>query len=283
MSRVFPAALAAVVSLTVLGLSTMSTAIVDPGHVGVVTHFGAVQDASLPEGLHFVVPIRTQVVPIDVRVQKLETRASASSRDLQNVSSVVALNFLLSRDHAPQIFRTLGPSYANTILAPAIQESVKSVTARYTAEELITRRPEVKSEIFAALKQRLVKNHIEVSEFSIVDFKFSAEFNRAIEDKQVAEQAALRAKNDLSRIETEAKQARARAVGEAEAQLALARSQAESQRLLKETLTPDLIQLRALEKWDGALPQVSCGGAGTGFIDVVAAAQGLRGSAALSE
>ena len=257
--------------VVIVWLSFWSFKIVRPGTVGVVTHFGAVQDNILPEGLHLIVPIHTKVVLLDVRIQKLETEASASSKDLQVVTSRVALNFYLSKEKANTIFQELGLRYHDTIIHPTIQESVKSATAQFTAEELITKRPKVKEKIFDDIKSRLSHNNIVVTDFSIVDFNFSPEFNRAIEEKQVAEQSALRARNDLERIRTEAEQVKVRAEGEAQAKLEDAKAEAEAQRLLKETLSPQIIQLRAIEKWNGALPTVTGGASGGAFFDIVGA------------
>lgn len=258
------------ISLLLLVFNTFT--IVQPGFVGVVTHFGAVQDELLPEGLHMVMPFRTKVIQLNTRIQKIEAGASASSKDLQIVTSKVALNFQLDSSKANTIFQNLGKDYQETIIAPTIQESVKSATAQYTAEQLITKRPEVKESIYKSIKERLKKNNIIVTEFSIVDFSFSREFNRAIEEKQVAEQAALRAKNDLDRIKIEATQVEAKADGEAKARLAIAKAEAEAQKLLRETIDDRIIMLRSIEKWDGVLP-VSMGGDGSGtFFDVVSAA-----------
>lgn len=258
---------AALFAILVLVVSFIPFALVDAGHVGVVLHFGAVQDEVLPEGLHVIDPIGTDIVEIDSRIQVIEARATASSRDLQNVSSIVALNYAIDSGHAHDIFQDLGPDFERTIVAPAIQESVKAATAQFTAEELITRRHEVKRSIFASIRERLMRHHLDVIEFSIVDFTFSEEFNRAIEAKQVAEQAALRAKNDLDRVKTEAEQARARAEGQASAKLSLARAEAESQLLLRETLTPEILRLRAIEKWNGEAPTIVGESAGA-YYDV---------------
>ncbi len=244
-----------------------SIVIVESGYVGVVAHFGAVQDDILPEGMHFVMPIQTKVIPINVRIQKVEEDATASSKDLQNVTSKVALNYYLSKEKANTIFQGLGIDYRSNIIEPTIQESIKSITSRYTAEELITRRPDVKKDVFEDIKIRLEQNNIIVTDFSIVDFNFSAEFNRAIEAKQIAEQRALTAKNDLRRIETEALQDKARAEGEAQAMLAKARAQAEAQELLSKSLDDRLLQLKAIEKWDGIMP-VAMGEGNSSFIDL---------------
>ncbi len=259
----------AVIGLVVaVFLSFSAFVIVEPGTVGVVTHFGAVQDEVLPEGLHMIMPIKTKVVPVDVRVQKIEAEATASSKDLQIVTSKVALNYYLDKAKANLIFQELGANVVRNIIIPAIQESVKSGTAQFNAESLITKRPDVKTAIQEDITQRLVKYNVIVTDFSILDFAFSPEFNTAIEDKQVAEQRALRAVNDLERIKTEAAQTQAKAEGDAEARLINARAEAESQRLLRQTLNASLVQLRAIEKWDGKLPEYMGGNAPLPFIDI---------------
>ncbi|MGK0289074.1 MAG: regulator of protease activity HflC (stomatin/prohibitin superfamily) [bacterium] len=242
--------------------------VVNSGQVGVVTYFGAVQSEILPEGLHLIMPFRTKVIPINVRIQKYQASATASSKDLQNVTSKVVLNFFLAKDKANIIFQKLGAKYQFNIIQPAIQESVKSSTARYTAEELITKRPFVKNDIFKDLQIRLKKYHIIVTDFSIVNFSFSREFNRAIEEKQVAEQRALRAKNDLNRIRVEADQVRIEAEGRAKATIETAKAEAKSQKLLRETLTSNIIKLRMIQKWNGVLPQITSGSGGNLFFQI---------------
>lgn len=228
--------------------------VVDSGKVGVVANFGAVQETLLPEGMHAVNPFVSTVIQLDVRVQKMEADASASSRDLQPVTSKVALNFFLSKEKANIIYRDLGLNYKKTIIEPVIQESIKSAAARYTAEELITKRPEVKDDVYEYIKKRLAQNNIIVTDFSIVDFNFSDEFNSAIELKQIAEQKALTAKNDLERIRTEGEQERVRA-----------QAQADAQKLLVQSLDDELLRLKAIEKWDGKLPVIS---GGETFVDI---------------
>ncbi|MEM9981484.1 MAG: prohibitin family protein, partial [Bacteroidota bacterium] len=236
--------------------------VVDSGKIGVVTHFGAVQKELLPEGIHAINPFKAEVIQLDVRIQKMEADATASSRDLQPVTSRVALNFYLSKEKANIIFQDLGPDYQKTIIQPIIQESIKSATARYTAEELITKRPQVKEDVYAYIKKRLSRNNIIVTDFSIVDFNFSEEFNSAIELKQIAEQKALTAKNDLARIRTEAEQERVRA-----------QAQADAQNLLQQSINEELLRLKAIEKWDGKLPVVSSGDT---FVDIGAILKGKQ-------
>jgi regulator of protease activity HflC (stomatin/prohibitin superfamily) len=242
--------------------------LIHAGHVGVITHFGAVQEEILPEGLHFITPVKTKVVPINVRIQLVEDEASASSKDLQIVTSRVALNFYLSKAKANIIFQELGLDYERTIIAPTIQESLKSTIAKFNAEEVITQRPKVKQMIFEDIKIRLEKNNIIVTDFSIVDFSFSTEFNKAIEEKQIAEQSALRAVNDLERIKTEAEQVEVKALGDAKAQIEIAKAEAQAQELLRKTISEQIIKLRAIEKWNGVLP-LYVGESGGLFLDIV--------------
>ncbi|MBI3607268.1 MAG: prohibitin family protein [Nitrospirae bacterium] len=245
-----------VVVVLALMLISASFQVIGAGERGVLfSKLSGVKDIDLGEGLHFKIPFIEEIIPIDVKVQKSQTDARAASKDLQNVSSTIAVNFHIDPSRAQKVYQEIGLSFKERVIDPAVQEAVKSVTAHFTAEELITRRPEVKDEIKASLAERLKQFNIMVDEFSIVNFDFSHEFNSAIEAKQTAEQSALKARRDLDRIKIEAEQ-----------RITQARAEAEGQRLQRETLTPILLQLRAIEKWDGKLPQVS--GGATPFIDI---------------
>jgi len=230
---------------------------VGAGERGVVLNFGAVQDAVLNEGLHFRVPIMQRVAIMDVKVQKAVTDAAAASSDLQDVTSSVALNYHVMPDKANVVYQTVGVEFKERIIDPAIQEVMKAVTAQYTAEELITKRPTVSEAMRAALAERLLAYSIAVDTFSIVSFSFSKVFTEAIEAKQTAEQLALKSKRDLDRIRIEAEQT-----------ITAAKAEAEALRLQKANISLDLIELRkieanlkAIEKWNGILPQVTGGGA----------------------
>jgi len=178
------------------------------------------------------------------------------------VSSTIAVNYHVEPAAANKVYQDVGLSYKERIIDPAVQESMKAATAQFTAEELITRRGEVSVQIKDMLSERLLTHSILVDEFNIVDFSFSAVFNEAIEMKQTAEQSALKAQRDLERVKIEAEQ-----------QITSARAEAEGQRLQRQTISAEILQLRAIEKWDGHLPQVTSGG--TPFIDLKA----IRGGA----
>ncbi len=230
--------------------------VVGAGERGVVfSKFGGVQQGVRGEGLQFKIPFIQQIIPVDVRIQKAETDSSASSKDLQTVDSRIALNYHIAPELAAQIYQDVGVLYKERLIDPSVQEAVKAVTAQFTAEELITRRAEVSIMIKEMLSERLVSRNIIVDEFNIVDFNFSPVFNDAIEAKQKAEQDALKAQRDLERIKIEAEQ-----------KVTEAQAEAESQRLQRETITDTLLQLRAIEKWDGVLPQVTSGA--VPFIDL---------------
>jgi len=230
---------------------------VGAGQRGIVLNFGAVQKQVLDEGLHLRIPVMQEIVLMDVKVQKAETDAAAASADLQDVTSRVALNYHVVPDKANVVYQNIGIQFKERIIDPAILEVVKAVTAKYSAEELITKRPAVSEAMRVALMERLLVNNIAVDAFSIVTFSFSKIFTEAIESKQTAEQLALKAKRDLDRIKIEAEQ-----------KITTARAEAESLRLQRANISPDLIELRkieanmkAIEKWNGILPQVTGGGA----------------------
>jgi len=227
------------------------------GERGVVLNFGAVQEKVYGEGLHFRMPIMQEIIRVDVKVQKAETDAAAASADLQDVSSTVAINYHIIPDKANIVYQSIGIHFKERIIDPAVLEVVKAVTAKYTAEELITKRPAVSDAMKLSLTERLLEHNIAVDAFSIVGFSFSKIFMEAIESKQTAEQLALKAKRDLDRIKIEAEQT-----------ITAAKAEAESLRLQKANISGDLIELRkieanlrAIDKWNGILPQVTGAGA----------------------
>ena len=261
--------------LVAIGYSAVR--IVDTGFIGVKTRFGKVVSESLPSGLYFVIPGMETVAQVEVREQKTEMKTSASSRDLQAIQSSIAINFRPDPLQAHTLFKDVGTEFESRILDPAVEETVKAVAARYTAEELITKRTQVRDEMDDMLKSRVKGNHILVTKFNIVNFEFSDSFNTAIEEKQTAEQEALRATNILRRMKVEADQkietargdaesVKLRAQADAEAITVKAIAEAEAQRILSEVVTKDVITLRAIERWDGIMPRVT--GETVPFINV---------------
>lgn len=232
--------------------------VITAGERGVKTTFGKPDDAVYEPGIHFKVPLAQSMHLMDVRIQKGEGEGDAASRDLQSVHTRIAINYHLDPRRVVDVFRSIGPSTdiaADRIIIPAAQEAVKAVTARFTAEELVTRRTEVRDAIGGLLKQKMERHGLILDEFAIVNFAFSRSFAEAIEAKVKAEQEKLKAERDLQRIEVEAKQKVASAKAEADA-LALQRQQ----------VTRELLELRkvenereAIRKWDGKLPNVTGG------------------------
>lgn len=249
-------AMVAIALLVMIGTFMFSNAVttIQAGTRGVLKTFGEITGV-LNEGLHFRVPFITSVTVVEVRTQRYESNSSAASRDLQTVTTQVVINYRPDASQVDRLVREIGVDYERRVVDPAIQEAIKAATARFTAEELITRRPEVSDLILSVLSERLMPRGVIVENVSITDFNFSSEFARAIEAKQVAEQDALRAARELERARIEAQQQVARAEAEAKARLEIARAEAESLRLLGEVVSPQLLQLRFIERWDGIMPR----------------------------
>lgn len=224
-----------------------SFTIVPAGHIGVVTTLGEVNMQTLNEGAHFVNPI-SAVRTLEVRVVKAELKnANAGTKDLQVVHSDLVVNYRIDGTKAAHIYKEFGFNLEDKILSPAINEAFKSITAHYSSEELITKRDEVSKGVITALQAKVGKYGLEISDVSLVNFGFSAEYQRAIEAKVTATQSKLQAEQDLARIEVEAKQAIARAEGKAKA-IAIETAAINSQG------GASYVQLKAIEKWDGKLP-----------------------------
>lgn len=249
--------------------------IVDAGHVGVVKRLGAVQAIPFEEGFHFKLPIVDDVVKLDIRLRKVFNESISASKDLQTVRTEVTVQYSLNGDVSPVSYQKIGIRQVieSTLVEPAIQESVKSVTAQYTAEQLITNREEVKLKIqeeveqfiYTTLSRKRASNVLSIANVAITDFAFSSEFNRAIELKVKAEQEALQAKNEKTRRVTQAEAAAAekKLAAEAEAYQISVESKARANAIKREASAlkgnPALIQLRMAEKWNGELPKFSSG------------------------
>lgn len=221
-----------------------SLTIVEAGHKGVLLNMGAVTGKVLDEGMNFKIPFIQSVEVIDVRVKKIEsTSNSSASKDMQNITSSIAVNYRIDSSAVDKLYKNIGLNYEATVISPAISECMKAVTSQYTAEELITKRVEVSAKMKQFLQEKLADKYITVDSFNIINFEFSDAYNKAIEEKQIAEQEALKAKYDLERIQIEADQAIKKAQGEAEAM-----------KLKNEQLSDYIIKLEFIEKWDGKMP-----------------------------
>lgn len=252
-----------------LVIAFSSFTIVPAGNTGVILTLGKVSSSSFSEGFHLKLPFVQQVESMSNKIQVYETPASAVSKDLQTVNSNIAVNYKLVSDKSADMYRTVGTDYQTVLIAPVVQECMKSATAKYTAEQLITERSAVGDEVKSALDGKLNAYGIYIEKFNIVNFDFSAEFNNAIEAKQVAEQNLMKTETEqkqaITIAEAEAKKKIIAAEANADAILAEANAQAEANRLLEASLSDKVIAYQQIEKWDGSMPNV-VGGDSNGFL-----------------
>jgi len=253
-----------ILTTSILLLLLSAVGIVPAGYRGVVLRLGAVTDRILPEGVYVVIPAIEKVELMDVQIHAYSVDCESASKDLQDVKTIITLNYSLIPEKVARVYQTLRKEYETRIIQPAVQESVKAATAQFDAERLIVERPIVKEKIESLITDRLQEHGIKVDTISITDFKFSAEFSKAIEAKVTASQLALKAERDLARVKMEAQQ-----------KITSAQAEAEALRLQKQQVTPELIELRrieaqmkALDKWNGKLPDIITGTAPVPIIDV---------------
>lgn len=240
--------------VVLLGLITLLTSMrsVGTGKVGVVTQMGKVTGRELNEGFSFVAPWGfNNVTEYDTKTQKVEATAPAATKDLQDVNATIVLTYRLNRGKVSEVHQKVGKDFQKIEIDPQVQEAFKAVSARYTASELITSRAEVKQAVVKNLRDRVEKDkRYTINDIAITNFSFSAEFNKAIEAVQIANQNVAKARQELETTKVEA-----------EKKVAEAQAAAEAQRLQQQTLTRELIDKQWIEKWDGKLPQYSGSGA----------------------
>lgn len=260
-----------IAALVALFIAANAFTIVPAGHTGVVLTLGEVSSNPLSEGFHVKAPFIQTVEKMSNKIQVYQTDASAVSRDLQTVKSTIAVNYRLVSDMTPKMYKDTGMDYETILMMPVVQECMKSATAKYNAEQLITERESVSNEVKASLDEKLNGYGIYIEKFNIVNFDFSKEFNEAIEAKQVAEQNLLKTKTEQEQAKvvakTEAEKKVIAANAEAEAILAQANAQAEANKLLEESLSSKVIAYEQIQKWNGVMPKVT-GSDGGLLIDV---------------
>lgn len=249
-------AAAVVTIIVIIVILAESIVIVEAGHRGVVLYLGAVENRVLGEGVHFIAPFLEQVVPMEVRTQKFQAEASAASNDLQEVQTVIALNYRIDPTEANKIYQILGVNYADRVISPTIQESVKASVAKFNAEELITKRETAKSVIANAIRSTLAANDIQTQNVFITDFKFSDAFASQIEQKVVAFQKYLTELNNLRSVGVVANQSVAQAEGQARATAARAGGESQAIKIITSQLreSPEYLQWQAISKWNGQMP-----------------------------
>ena len=235
-----------IIIIAVVILLVSSTCVVEPGHTGVIVNLGKVSSTVYQEGFHFKIPFVSEVVQIDNRVLRTDIDTVSASKDLQNVFSTISVNYRVAKNSSADIYKNVGLDFDNIIVKPAVQECVKSVTAKFTAEELITDRTVVSAQMEEAISQKINSYGLTIEVFNIINFEFSEEFNKAIEAKQTAQQEALKAEQDLARIKVEAEQ-----------KITQAEAEAEAYRLTNAEITDKVLMMEFINKWDGKLPAVA--------------------------
>jgi regulator of protease activity HflC (stomatin/prohibitin superfamily) len=247
-----PRAIEIAIAVVVVILLWSSFVTVGPGERGVLMTFGAVHPGVLAPGLHMKIPLVQTVKRMNVQIQKSQTQETAASRDLQDVTTEVAVNWSINPADAEWVYERLGDEdqLTSKVIAPVVSNAVKAVAAHYDAEQLVEKRDIVRDQVQAQIVSALNQYKVAVQGVNITNFQFSADYAKAIEQKQVAQQKAQQAEYDLARIKVQAQQ-----------EIAQAQGQAQAQKLLQVTLSPEIIQLKAVEKWNGVLPQYTGGGA----------------------
>jgi len=245
--------LMAIVLISAILVTAGAIVIVPSGTRGVLLTWGQVSGI-MNEGLHFIMPVMQSVILMEVTIQKAERPESTASADLQEVTTTLAVNYRLNPGFVDDIYLNLRQDYVTRVIQPNIEETIKATTAQFKAEELITKRAEVKLTFEEILTERLAPYHIDVLSVAVTDFQFSAQFTQAIEAKVTAEQKALEAKNKLEQIRYEAQQQVIQAEAYANATILRATADSEALRLRRQQLDPQILQWLALEKWNGILP-----------------------------
>lgn len=272
------AQLAAVVVAAIVVSSAFGQ--VSAGHRGVVLQFGAVTGEIKQEGLYMVVPGIQSVQLMDVQVHADKSKATAASHDLQNVATEVTVNYRLNPKHVADVYRDLRDQYVERVMAPAIQEAVKSATAQFNAENLIIERPQVKDKIESFLTARLAQHGIDVDGMAITDFSFSPDFAAAIEAKVTSQQLALKAANDVEVTRNE--QLKKFVIARADSYQTVTNAKAEAEAIRIQTAAinaqggTNYVQLKAIEKWDGTVPDLITGTGAVPFINLTPGGKGEK-------
>ncbi len=236
-----------IAALVIIAIIIGSVTIVKPGHTGVVVTLGKVSNNVLTEGLHLKAPFIQNVIQIDNRIVKLEVETEAFSKDLQTVSTVLAINYRVESDMSYSVYKNIGSNYEAVLVVPAVNEALKAITSKYTAEESVTNRVMIADGLLGELNKKLNNSGLDVTDVNIINFDFSDVFIEAIEEKQVAQQRLLKAETDKQTAITNAE-------ADAETLRIRAEAEAEANRIINESLTNQIIEYNKVEKWDGVLP-----------------------------
>lgn len=285
MERIYKVLIGAgIVVVVLIILICASITSVPVGSTGVVIRFGSTTGQTMTDGWHFKVPFIESVVDISNKVMKTDVAADSISRDLQAITSNISINYHLAAENSADIYKRVGLTYEDTLLQPAIQEAVKAVMAKYSAEELITNRSVVSSEISEEIRTKIGVYGIIIDEFNLTNFSFSQEFDAAIEAKQIAEQDKIKAATEKEKktieaeaaaaektiaAEAEAEAIKTKAEAEAEAIKTKADAQADANKKIRDSLSEEVLENKKLETWDGVLPKVSTGSGASIIVDAI--------------
>ncbi len=263
--------------IVIILIMSESVVIVQAGHRGVVLYVGAVENRVLGEGVHFIIPFAEQVIQLEVRTLKFQADASAASNDLQEVATVIALNYHIDPNKANIVYQQLGADYADRIIAPTIQESVKASVAKFNAEQLITQRAIAKGVISQAISNTLSARDITVETIFITDFQFSQAFASQVESKVVAFQKFLTEQNNLKAVQVVANQTVVQAQAQARANVARAGGESQAIKVITEQLrqSPQYLQWQAINRWNGQMP-FALGSSGFPFFQAPVQSQVLK-------
>jgi prohibitin 2 len=256
--------------IVIILIMSESVVIVQAGHRGVVLYVGAVENRVLGEGVHFIVPFAEQVIQLEVRTLKFQADASAASNDLQEVATVIALNYHIDPNKANIVYQQLGADYADRIISPTIQESVKASVAKFNAEQPITQRAIAKGVISQAISNTLSARDITVETIFITDFQFSQAFASQVESKVVAFQKFLTEQNNLKAVQVVANQTVVQAQAQARANVARAGGESQAIKVITEQLrqSPQYLQWQAINRWNGQMPYSLGGGGAVPFFQL---------------
>ena len=216
---------------------------VGTGEVGIKTRFGKVQDEMIQEGINLKVPFIERIIKIDCKTKKIEEEAESSTKDMQDVTAKIAVNYNVNKETANILYREIGKKYEEIIIEPAMQESIKSAMAQFTSEELITKRSDVSNKIQEILTEKISDKGFNITGFNIINLNFSDEYNEAIEQKAVKKQEVETAKAELEKQQIEN-----------ERKIENAKAEAEVMRQQNLEITENTLRLKMLEKWNGQLP-----------------------------
>jgi regulator of protease activity HflC (stomatin/prohibitin superfamily) len=256
----------AVVAILAVILASRAAVTVETGNIGIVTEWGAATNKLLQPGLAFINPISEGVVQFDVRTQREDAPANVFSKDLQGVNATLALNYRLDPLHVQDVFKNIGRDYSHIVIDAKVQEAFKATAAKYTAEELIAKRDLVKQDAEKLLSDRLTPYNIIVQDLNIVDFQWtSQDFINAIEQKQVAAQNVLKAEQDKAKQDVVNEQNISIAETNKQQAILDAQGKAEANRLLQASISPQVLLLETIRKWNGVYP-LYLGGGGSGTI-----------------